>query len=227
MLNGQKVKISTNSFDAIPMDRYTVQIKDVNLIQAAKYQSTEMEDVLNYQFVILDDKKYMDSEKEEVSTRGRFLWARCRLSLGSQSTWGKLVVAVIGRELTKDEKANFDPESIVGKQVDVMVSQNPSKDGTRIFNNIVAFSKNLKPLPPFEDGVAQKEPVVKTTKTVVVPTVAPDDADPEKFISNLEKENEDADSSEDTEETPEELELKLKLAQAKAKAAKAKAKAKK
>ncbi len=231
MLEGKKVKLSTGgNFDPIPMDRYTVQIKDVNLVTQLAFHSTQEEEVLNYQFVILDDKQYETSEGEQASTRGRFLWRRCRLALNQRSWLGKLAKAVIGRDLTKEEIAAFDPESIIGKQVDVMVNQTDSKDGQQTYNNIIEFSKNLKPLKPFEDGVAEKPAVVKTTKTVVVPKEAPEESeDPEKFISNLESENKAVDaaddkSGDDEEESPEELELKLKLARAKAKAAKAKAK---
>lgn len=240
MLEGRKVKISTGgNFDPIPMDRYTVQIKDVNLVTQLAFKSTQEEEVLNYQFVVLDEKMYETSEKEQASTRGRYLWKRCRLAMNQRSWLYKLAKAVIGRDLTKEEVAEFDPESIIGKQVDVMVEQQESKDGQQIYLNIVAFSKNIKKLEPFEDGVAEKPVVVKSTKPVVPAEAPKGEEDPEEFINNLEEENKvkkvvkkteepeeeeasDVESEDEEEETPEELELKLKLARAKAKAAKAK-----
>ncbi len=220
MLEGKKVEIKTNEgFAPLPADKYTVQIVDVNLVSQLKYQSTEEEEVLNYQFQILDENPMPEVEGEEkTTTRGRFVWRRCRLALNSRSHLGKLAAAVEGRTLTKEEAEKFDPESIVNKQLDVMVEQNPSKkDPTIIFNNIISFSKvvkELKPLPIEE----RKTQVVEKRTSAAVPATAPD-AEAEGFVDDLEKEG--ATKGDKTpEETPEELEVKL--AEAKLKAAKAK-----
>ena len=240
MLDGKKVKVSSGSeFDPVPMDRYTCQITDVNLIKNFnKFQSAE-EDNLKYTLTILDDKPMATKDGKQTTTRGRLLWHRCRIVINDRSWLGKLAAAVVGRNLTKDEIEAFDPEGIVGKQVDVVVTQDPSKDGARVYNNISAFGKTAKQLEPVQDE--QRNPVVyvSESKPVSVPKTAPagEEEDPEKFVEQLEEEGKtekakkqkvkpqpaepDIEEEED-EESPEVLEAKLKLAKAKAKAAKAK-----
>lgn len=237
MLQGQKVDIKTGGdFEPVPMDRYTVLIVDVNLVSQNKFQSTELEDVLNYQFAILDDKpmpKEGDSD-EEKTTRGRFLWKRCRTALNNRSWLGKLAKAAIGRDLTKEEAEEFDAESIVGAQVDVMVEQAESKDKQRIFNNIVAFNKTVKKLEPVEFQPKEQGVVEKTT----VPAEAPKTKDEvDNFADKLEEERKDngdegSEAVEASDKTPEELEAEAaeaeaKAARAKVNAVKAMAKAKK
>ena len=58
MLNGAKVTIKAGgSFDPVPADKYTLQILDVSLVtQFNKFKGEEQE-MLNYQFGILDDKE--------------------------------------------------------------------------------------------------------------------------------------------------------------------------
>jgi len=222
MLEGKKVEIKTNEgFAALPADKYTVQIVDVNLATQLKYQSTEEEEVLNYQFQILDDNPMPEVEGEEkATTRGRYVWKRCRLALNSRSHLGKLAAAVEGRDLTKAEAEAFDPESIIGKQLDVMVEQNPSKkDPTIIFNNIISFNKVTKELEALPIEEKKSETVEKTTSTV--PATAPD-AEADTFINDLEKEA-GAPTQGKLKESAEDLEVKL--VEAKLKAAKAKAKA--
>ena len=218
MLEGRKVEIKTSEgFAPLPADKYTCQITDVNLVSQLKYQSTEEEEVLNYQFQILDDNSMPKVKGEkEATTRGRFVWKRCRLALNSRSHLGKLAAAVEGRILTKEEAEKFDPESIVGKQLDVMVEQNPSKkDPAVIFNNVISFNKVVKELEalPIEE---RKTQTVEKTTSAAVPATAPD-AEAENFVDGLEKESQESSA-----------ELEVKLAEAKLKAAKAKeAKAKK
>ena len=221
MLEGKKVEIKTSEgFAPLPADKYTVQIVDVNLVSQLKYQSTEEEEVLNYQFQILDDNPMPKVKGEEdATTRGRFVWKRVRLALNSRSHLGKLFVAVKGRVLTKDEVEAFkdqevaarECEKLVGKQLNVMVEQNPSKkDPEIIFNNVISFAKVVKELEALPIEERKTETVEKTT-SAAVPETAPD-AEAEEFANDLEKEGK---------ESPEELEVKL--AEARLKAAKAKA----
>jgi len=220
MLNGKKVEIKTNEgFAILPSDKYTVQIVDVNLVTQLKYRSaTEEEDVLNYKFQILDENPMPKVEGEDdTTTRGRFVWKRCRLALNSISHLGKLAAAVEGHILTKDEIGKFDPESIVGKQLDVMVNQKPSKkDPEIVYNNIIEFMKTLKELEPLPIEDRDTETIEKSTKTVV--SAKAPDAEAENFIKDLKEEEP---SKEDAE--AEALELEAKALVAKAKAAKAKA----
>lgn len=230
MLEGKKVNIKLGGdFEPVPMDKYTVQISDVTLVtQFNSFKGVE-EEMLNYQFTILDDKPMPEGEE---TTRGRLLWQRCSLSMGSKSKLGKLAKAALGKDMTKEEMEAFDPESLVGLQVDVMVNQNPSKDGTKVYNNIVEVSKNIKPLPVVEaQTVKGSQPVQKKT----VPVVAPDATDPDEFIGGLEKEAKVAKSkaaapaevapADEVDEEAEAAEAELKAAELAAKAARARAEA--
>lgn len=216
------------NFDPIPMDKYTVQCVDVNLVKQQKFQSTEEEEVLNYKFAILDDKPMEvtteDGSKKDGSTRGRFLWKRCRLALGDKAWLRKLANAAFGRTLTNDELKTFDPETIVGKQVDVMVEQ--TEKDQKVFVNIVSFGKTIKPLKPMDDADLKK--TGQTVQKETAPAVAPDaDDEADKLIQKVNQEKDETvvpetvadDSTPEGEDDVAVLEAQLKLAKAKAKAA--------
>lgn len=227
MLDKSKLKIKTGGdFEPLPIDKYTAQITDINLVtQMNSFKGVE-EDLLKFTFTILDDKQTEDGE----STRGRLVWYRVTQSLGARAKLGKLAQAVYGRDLTKEEKESFDPEDMIGKQVDLLIDQNPDKnDSSIIYNNITSVSKNVKKLKSTD---IQTSPTVVTKKTVAA--VAPDAEEPEAFINNLEKENEKkreelsagAESEEELaalEQEQRAAELAAKVSRARAEAAKKKA----
>lgn len=225
MLDGRKVEISLGgNFDPVPMDKYTVQCVDVTLVTQQKFQSTEDEEVLNYKFAILTDNPMEitaeDGTKKEGSTRGKFLWKRCRLALGEQAWLRKLANAAYGRNLTQDELKTFDPESIVGKQVDVLVEQKEKED--KVFVNITTFSKTIKPLTPMDESEVKK--TGQTVQKSTAPAVAPDaDDEADKLISKVKSEADVpetvAEAAPEGEDDVAVLEAQLKLAKAKAKAA--------
>ena len=177
-----KVKMQVGKdFSSIPADKYTTQIVDVDLVTQKKYMSQEEEDVLNYKFVILDDKPI---EGDEKGTRGRFVWKRVPLFIGGEKSWSnKLFRAVLGHELTKEEKENMDPESVVGKQVDVFVEPKPAKDGGKVWDNITNFLKTTKQLEPVADVQPANVVVNNASKAVEMPA----DEDPESVIADLKK----------------------------------------
>lgn len=223
MLGNVKVEIKKGGdFDPVPMDRYTCQIVDVNLVSQFNQFVGKEEDVLNYQFQILDDKPMptKDGEKEAATTRGRYLWKRCRPAFNSRSWLAKLAKAAYGRDLTNAEIDAFDPEAIIGKQVDVMVDQAESKDGQRTFNNVVTFNKTLRPLEPVAETEEKKSGnVVEKSSTPIAP--APSANEAENFVAGLEKEAK-APEAEAEEESDDVADLEAKLAAAKKKAAAAK-----
>lgn len=212
---------SGGDFSPVPMDSYTVQIADVNMISQFNKWRGEEEDVLNFMFIILDDKKMPENEEgKEESTRGRYLWKRCRISLNDRSWLYKLAKAAMGRTLTKEEIDSFDPEAIVGEQVRVMVEQNESKDGQRVFNNITTFAKAGKKLEPVEyDPNKPKGEVERSSTPATAPKKSTKEVD--DFVAELEakkapaKEEPEADSGE--EKSVEQLEKELAAAKAKAK----------
>lgn len=219
MLEGKQVNIKVGGdFDPIPADKYTVLIADVNLVTQFNKWKGEDQELLNYQYIVLDDKA-MDGDE---TTRGRYLWHRMSQSLSSKSWLMKLAKAVVGRELTREEMEKFDPEALIGKQVDVMVEQNPSKDGSAVYNNVISYAKNLKALEPVDFNAGQSEKEVESTP-VETPNLMEGGLDLEDaFAESLEKESEEAEEELTAEEVAE-MEAKLKKAKAKAKSATAKA----
>lgn len=177
MLNGVKptIKVGGN-FSPIPMGVYTCLIVDVNLVRQMNKFRGEEQDMLNYQFAVLNE---MD-DGEGGSTRDRYLWKRCSCSINDKSWLGKLAKAVYGRDMTDEEKESFDPESLVGKQVDCMVEQKPGQDGGMVFNNIISFAKTKKELKPVE--FKPKATVVEKSSS---PATSP--LDVEREIANIGK----------------------------------------
>lgn len=227
---GRKADIRIGGdFSTVPADKYTVQVADVNFKTIFnKWKNTE-EEVLNFQFIVLDDKQMPD----ESSTRGKYIWHKVSQSLSSKSWLMKLAKAAYGRDLTKEEldprsPKFFNPEDLVGKQVDAMVTEVPNKDETALFNNVVSYTKTIRPLAPLTtsntgQSVVESESLPAITDGVAVPNLSPT---LDNFVSRVEETPEDKVSgdSEDeaSEDSLEELEAKLKLAKAKAKEAKAK-----
>ena len=227
MLNGKETDIKVGGdYDPIPSDKYTVQVVDVNLVTQFNKWKGEDQELLNYQFAILDDKPMPDSEE---TTRSRLLWHRMSQALSSKSWLLKMVKAVYGRDLTKEELEAFasDPESIIGKQVDVMVEQNPSNDGSVIYNNIISYSKCVKQLDPYMDTPAATTKTKKSSpaiEKVETPSLTPEGgmdfedafpaAKPEKSNTGDVDLDKILDSDVDTDEVIE-LEAKLKAARAK------------
>jgi len=145
MLNGYKPNIKVgNSFALIPEAMYTLQIVDVDP-EVSNYMGVD-KNVLTYKFIILDEGK--DDEGGEI--RGRYMWKRCGESMGDKSWLNILATAVYGHVLTDEEKVSFDPEAIIGKQVQAFIEQKTKKDGSGVYNNILKFSKATKELEPVE-----------------------------------------------------------------------------
>jgi len=241
---GRKADIRIGGdFSTVPADKYTVQIADVNFKTLFNKWKNQEEEMLNFQYVVLNEKPMPETEdgKDAGTTRGRFIWHKVSQSLSTKSWLMKLAKAVYGRDLTKEEldpksPKFFDPEKLIGKQVDIMVTEDPNKDNTAMFNNVVSYSKTVKPLEPL--------PLTKTGQTVIESETKPAVAEVDvpnlnpgldNFLDDLEKdkeetktedpeETEDQEEEAEEEESLEELEAKLKLAKAKAKEAKAKKK---
>jgi len=178
MLNGIKVTIKAGGdFDPVPADKYTLQIMDVELKNMVDAWNPDGIDKLNYKFAILDDNPMAPGSKE--STRGKYIWQKCGLSVGAKSWLKKLAFAVNGVE----PNINIDPESLVGKQVGAFIVEAPSKkDPSIIYNNISAFVKVTKPLPELE--MKSNNVVVEKSSTGVD---IPED-DPEAAIKKLNEE---------------------------------------
>lgn len=171
MLN-KPVKISTGgTFTLIPEGVYQVQLADINLLEnVITSYAPEGKDMLDFKFVILDDVEIpAENGKEATTTRGKFLSQRMTPSLNEKATMYALVKAIMGRLLTKDEIMSFNPESLIGKQCQIVVVQNPSKDGTKMFANIDNYLKATKKLPPFDGDLQQTVVLDNVTKPLEIP----------------------------------------------------------
>ena len=185
MLNNAKVDIQISDgsdFEALPADKYTVQITDVNLKKQFNSFKQIEEDVLNYEFTILTNKVINDATGDNA--RGRKLWKRCTPKFNPKSWLYKLASATEGHDLTKEEQEAFQPEAIINKQVDVMIEvvEGQGKNAGRQFNNVLVFAKVGKELKPFENDKS-KEVEGKTSEPVAM-----NDAESDEFIAGLEAE---------------------------------------
>ena len=186
MLNGQKVKVKLGGdYPVVPMDKYTCQITDVNTKE--KTFDEVPTPGLNYELTILDNKT-MDVNGEIESLRGRKLWTWVSLNLSPRSNLGKLCIAALGKEFTKDELKEiedngFQGEDLLDTQIDVMVDkvQGTGKNSDREFNNVKTYAKVGKELKSF-DNDKTKEGTVRETKPIEM-----DDKESDDFIEGLEK----------------------------------------
>ena len=202
MLNGRKIIIRTSedlpSFEPLPDDKYTVQIVDVTAVDAPNpYKGGAVETKFNFQFVQLDDKK--EAKAGGPSLRGRYLWKKTSTSMHEKSWLRKLAKAVYGRDLTIDEQKSFDPESIIGKRVDVMTEQSPSKDGSKIYANIISFTK-ASPKGCMGQELESFDYEAAKAKTLERKSQAIPEAKKDNFIAGLEKDNAEFVSQQDVDE---------------------------
>lgn len=171
MLQGKTVKISTGGkFVTLEEGIYTLEVVDVNLLEGViSTYAPEGRDLLEYKFVVLDDIEIPAKDGQPASnTRGRVLYSRMTPSLNEKSTMYKLVKGVMGRVPTPSEAANFNPESLVGKQVQAMIVQKPGADG-RVWNNIDSYVKATKTLPPFQGEMKDSQSLENSSTPLNVP----------------------------------------------------------
>lgn len=178
-----EVKVG-GDFSPLDMGVYQVQIVDVTAVEAPNsFKGGVMETKFNYQMAVLDDVDLSDGTK----ARGRYCWLRCSPVLSEKSWLLKLAIAVMGRPLTDEEQKNFDAETLVGKQVKVMIENKPSKDNTKVWSNVISVSKIAKELEKIE---FTPKPAVVEKASVGIADEAIDnqEIDPEAEIKKLEEE---------------------------------------
>ena len=180
MVGSAPIKLNKGMiFDAVPEDKYQVQVTDVTAVVALNTYKGVEEEKLKFEFTILDEDKTMISKDDfgkeaESKLRGRKLWARFsknlsvangRLSVtGKASNLSKLLMAIYGRPLEEPELEVWEPEDTMGKQVCVMVNQTPDGKGN-IWNNCVSFSPIKKEMTPVEKN-AKESSTKKSTPAV-------------------------------------------------------------
>jgi hypothetical protein len=225
MLGEKKVDIRSGAdFIIAPMDKYTVQISDVNPKTVFSKYSGKEEEVFNFEFVILDDKPILDPETGESTgtTRGIRFTQLINPTLGKKAMLLDLAKAVLGREPTDEERDNdspsrLNPDNWVGKQVIAMVTEKPNSDNTGVFNKATTFSRTVKKLEDWFEDQRRDQVVVESKTQPAVAKNESSDAEADKFLGDLDGDDpidfNDLGVDKDTkEESVEELEAKFKAA---------------
>jgi hypothetical protein len=135
-------KKETISFPLLKNDVYPVQLIDVVEEEKPKYQAEGTESKFTFEFAVLSG---LDAEGNEARLRllaKNFVPTFLYISHKTGKNWlYKIVEALIGRELTRDEEAEgLSGEfvnSLVGKQCRVILEKVASKkDATKFYSNI-------------------------------------------------------------------------------------------
>ena len=149
LVNGVNQQVKTGGdFSPVPSDKYTVQLIGVSTVEQFNKFKNEQQTMFNFNFVILDEKPMGEDEKESI--RGRYLWKRASMSYTPKSWLYKILMPLIGRELTEAELDALDLETLKGAQCSVMVEETAPNAQGAIYNNIISFSKATKKLEAWE-----------------------------------------------------------------------------
>lgn len=163
MIGNIKLQTSGN-FDPIPSGKYTLQLSDGEMVTST-FKGVESEKI-KFTFLVLNDNKFKDSEGKMQSTRGRKLWQRFSTYMTPKSFLTAFVKVldpgVIG--LSEKERANYDLDSLMGRQIDALVAKEPSKDGLTIYNNITAFEACETLMEPYE--IAKEAKTEKSSQSI-------------------------------------------------------------
>lgn len=144
MLNQERTfeKKELKEFTLLKNDVYQAELIDVNIETKQKYQSTEMEDVLSFEFAVLAGR---DTEGQDARLRllsKNFVPTNLYISSKKGKNWlYKVIEALIDRDLTKEEEANGITSKtlnfLVGKQCRLILEKVVSKkDAQKFYSNI-------------------------------------------------------------------------------------------
>jgi hypothetical protein len=155
LLDKYRTKVpERKEFDPVPEDTYQVQISDINLKTKMNSYRNEEEEVLDFEFVILNEGK----------CRGRRLWKNVRPVVAppgssSKPSWLYVIASkALERELEFGEIAGFEPNSLIGRQLRVVVNCAPGSNG-KTYNNIIGFQVKKGDLEPFEKNESPVAPL--------------------------------------------------------------------
>lgn len=209
MLGTNRPKLETGgNFEAFPSGKYTLQIADINTSMEA-YQNNAPEEKFKFTFFVLTDNKFKGAEGKELTTRGRRLWKSFSKYVSTGANLFKFIKILDPSfpALSVEQKQVYDLDSLIGKQIDALVSKTQSaKDDSVFYNNIDKnFEKCEAELEPIKDLPGKPEINERTS----VPVEAPEEPTSETadgFINSLGKENADA-KPKTTGKSAEELEI--------------------
>lgn len=196
--NGPKMETGGN-FDAFPSGKYTLQIADINVVMES-YMGNAEEEKFKFTFFVLNDVKFMGSDNKEKSTRGRKLWKSFSKFVSPGANLFKFIKVLDPNFalMTAEQKQSYHLDSLIGRQIDTLVSKTPSKkDDTVYYNNIGKdFEKCEKELEEFKDLPGKPVVYEKTSVPATAPTgvssPAPAGESSADFINGLKKDNEAA-----------------------------------
>jgi hypothetical protein len=171
----QQIKIKKEEkkeYPPIPENVYQCELLDITMKETNKYQSQEKENVLDFQFTLLNGKD------KNGDLRGRNLWRNyvpMSLYIGKngKNVLYQIIEAIQNEEMSPEQEAMLDSQainSLIGKQVRVVVKNKPDAKG-KIWSNIVSFlpiESELPGLTPEEKEKAQVKE--KKGEAVVIPS---------------------------------------------------------
>ena len=200
MLNTDRTfeKRETKEYPLLKNDIYQVELVDVNIEEKQKYQSSEMEEKLSFEFAVLTGK---DAEGGEARLRllaKNFVPTYLYISAKNGKNWlYKVVEALIGRELNQEEEAKGISaktlDYLVGKQCRVLLEKVASKkDASKFYSNI---SNILSADSQFTPLTSEEKAKIKEYKN----------AGQEKQITNALAEEHDLPEGEDVTIRPENI----------------------
>ena len=135
-------------YPPLPEDIYQVQLLDITSKEVETYDSKfgdgdkEMETVLSFQYTLLEGKE------GEEDLRGRNVWHNfvpiyLYIGKNGKNNLYKILEAFLGREITEDDVSDgINSEflnGMIGKQARIGTKHKPSKDGTKIYDNVETY----------------------------------------------------------------------------------------
>lgn len=169
-------------YDNLPEDTYQVEITDIeHSVGPNKFKDDGNEyDWLKFTFTVLTDEEFEGDHNGKQSSRGRRQWlpdVKWSMSPPGDYPASKLYriasAANGGKVFNKQECNTFDPNTLIGKQLRIVVKEKPGKtqktddDGnlyTPYYNNITDFMNTKRLMTPFDpdtEGFAAKSKVTQ------------------------------------------------------------------
>jgi len=187
-------KKEAKQFPLLKNDIYQAQLIDVNIEKKTKYQSEELEEMLSFEFAVLGGK---DIEGGEARTRllaKNFVPTFLYISSKKGKNWlYKLVEALIGRDLTKEEEANGITSTtlnyLIDKQCRLILEKVPNKNNPgRFYSNITNILPSDTDFSPLTQAEKEEIDNYKASKKAKQPTTntPEEDYQPSQHLSSEE-----------------------------------------
>ena len=170
-------------YPPIKEDVYQVELLDVSSEMKNKYQSTEMERVMAFQFTILKGK---DGEED---LRGRNIWRNfvptyLYIGKNGKNVLYQILEALVGHELSPEEEAKLDSDflsNLVGKQCRVVIKNKKTDKATYSnIDSLLVATEQLTPLTDEEKENCRVKPKEDISEKAEYPQPAEDTINLEK-----------------------------------------------